>query len=115
MESKHNTTNRLASPTDPFAFDPVKIQIRQELEEFLRDLTLEFPFPEIFEILKRHEFRTRYGNVLPLPNGQYSPLVLKEIHHRILEFLQELRHAFGRRYYSFIENCFQSFTETTLE
>jgi len=96
--------------------DPFEMRIQQEVEEFLRDLTLEYPFPEIFEILRRHEFKDRFGkNVTPLPQKRVSPEVLKEVHHRIDEFLVELRRVFGSRYSGFIAESFRYYTETTIE
>lgn len=96
--------------------DPQQLQIQQEVEEFLRDLTLEFPFPEIFEILRRHEFRDRFGNnVTPLPQKRFENEVLKEIEDRIDAFLENLREAFGMRYRSFIDDSFRYYTETTVD
>jgi hypothetical protein len=96
--------------------DPFQIRIQQEVEEFLRDLTLEFPFPEIFEILRRHEFRDRFGaNVTPFPQKKFDPDVLQEIGGRIELFLLDLRKVFGSRYAGFIDDSFRYYTETTLE
>ena len=98
------------------SLDPLELQIQQEVEEFLRDLTLEYPFPEIFEILRRHEFRDRYGhNVLPLPQKRFCTITLKEINQRIDYFLDELREMFGERYTPFIEESFRYYTETTID
>lgn len=96
--------------------DAQQLQIQQEVEEFLRDLTLEYPFPEIFEILRRHEFKDRYGhNVMPLPQKRFDNDVLKEIQDRIDAFLGNLSQAFGLRYRAFIADSFRYYTETTLD
>lgn len=96
--------------------EPQQLQIQQEVEEFLRDLTLEFPFPEIFEILRRHEFKDRYGhNVTPLPQKRFDNDVLKEIQERIEAFLSNLVQAFGIRYTAFIADSFRYYTETTID
>lgn len=96
--------------------DPLQLQIQQEVEEFLRDLTLEFPFAEIFEILRRHEFRDRYGvNVTPLPHKRFNNDVMKEIQDRIGVFLSDLHMAFGKRYCAFIDDSFRYYTETTVD
>lgn len=96
--------------------DPQQLQIQQEVEEFLRDLTLEFPFSEIFEILRRHEFRDRYGhNVTPLPQKRFDNDVLKEIQDRIEAFLSNLVQCFGMRYTAFIDDSFRYYTETTID
>lgn len=98
------------------AKDPVELLIQQEVEEFLRDLTLEYPFPEIFEILRRHEFKERFGtNVTPFPQKKFSMESMKEIEGRITMFLRELRRTFGSPYFGFIEKSFKFYTETTLE
>lgn len=105
------------SPKDKMTgLDDLETRIQQEVEEFLRDLTLEFPFPEIFEILKRHEFKGRYGsNVTPIPQRKFSPEVMKEIHQRIDAFFGDLKKNFGSRHEPFIQQCFAYYTETTLE
>jgi hypothetical protein len=96
--------------------DPVTLIVQQEVEEFLRDLTLEYPFPEIFEILRRHEFKDRFGkNVTPLPPKKFSSNSLKEIHERILSFLAHLHKTFGPKYRDLILESFRYYTETTLE
>lgn len=96
--------------------DPVEMLIQQEIEEFLRDLTLEYPFPEIFEILRRHEFKDRFGkNVTPLPQKKFETETMKEIHARILMFLRELQKTFGRKYHDFIDKSFRFYTETTVD
>ena len=96
--------------------DPAHMLIQQEVEEFLRDLTLEFPFPEIFEILRRHEFKGRFGkNVMPLPHKKFASDSLKEIESRITDFLLSLNKTFGSRYQEFIANSFRFYTETTVE
>lgn len=100
----------------PLPDDPVALQIEQEVEEFLRDLTLEFPFPEIFETLRRHEFKDRFGSkILPLPAKKISEDNLKEIKVRVTEFLERLSKTFGSRYKKQIESSFRYYTETTFE
>lgn len=100
---------------DPSQAD-IELIIRQEVEEFLRDLTLEYPFPEIFEILRRHEFRDRFGkNVTPLPQKRFQNDSLKEIQERIAKFLMDLRKNFGPKYKETIANSFRFYTETTLD
>lgn len=96
--------------------DPVGFQIQQEVEEFLRDLTLEYPFSEVFEILRRREFQDRFGsNVTPLPQKKFNYASMKEIEGRIQDFLEDLRRTFGRRYYETIEDSFRYYTVTTVE
>lgn len=102
--------------TRPLPSDPIELQIEQEIEEFLRDLTLEFPFPDIFETLRRHEFKDRFGEkILPLRNKKTSEDNLKEIQSRVDEFLHRLFSTFGKRYKDRIEGAFRYYTQTTVE
>ncbi|MDB5038980.1 MAG: hypothetical protein JWQ35_2508 [Bacteriovoracaceae bacterium] len=110
---KKTSKTKLATTTPA---DPVETLIQQEVEEFLRDLTLEYPFPEIFEILRRHEFKDRFGkNVTPLPQKKFAGDSLKEIQDRIGVFLTELQKTFGTKYHSIIDQSFRFYTETTVE
>ncbi len=96
--------------------DPVQLIIEQEVEEFLRDLTLEFPFPEIFEILRQHEFKERFGkNVSPMPQKKFDRGSLSQIRERIDTFLKHLRGQFGLKYYDQIDKSFKFYTETTVD
>jgi|GEM_PF-5989722 len=100
--------------------DPFEVRIQEEVEEFLRDLTLEFPFEAIFETLRRFEFRGRYGpKVIPLPrtiNSQISrEQTLKDVHLEIDRFLKRLEDGFGEKYSHFIQDSFRYYTETTFE
>ncbi|MBN8554922.1 MAG: hypothetical protein J0L93_05705 [Deltaproteobacteria bacterium] len=112
-----STDSKLRETRDPHTgLDPFQIRIQQEVEEFLRDLTLEYPFSEIFETLRRHEFKDRFGkNVTPMPQKRFSSEVLSEIDERISSFLVDLRKVFGSRYSAFIDDSFRYYTETTLE
>ena len=115
MPKKPAKRNVVTRPQDE-GLDAFQMRIQQEVEEFLRDLTLEYPFPEIFEILRRHEFKDRFGtNVTPLPQKRFSPEVLKEIRERIDIFLVDLKKVFGSKYSKFITESFRYYTETTLE
>lgn len=96
--------------------DPVELMIEQEVEEFLRDLTLEYPFPEIFETLRRHEFKDRFGvNVLPLPPRRFHAATLSEIQTRIADFKIKLKQVFGSKHDTSIHRSFKTFTRTTVE
>jgi len=96
--------------------DPIELQIEQEVEEFLRDLTLEFSFPEIFEALRRHGFRDFFGSkVSPFPRHKFDPNRVKDIEQRFEDFLGGLRHTFGARYSEKIIETVREYTRTTLE
>jgi len=96
--------------------DPVELKISQELEEFLKDLTLEFPFPEIFEVLRRHELKDRFGaKIRALPSKRLPESKLKEIDDRVSEYLKELKATYGPNYHGRIEELFKSYTQTTVE
>lgn len=96
--------------------DAFEVRIYEEVEEFLRDLTVEFPFPEIFETMRRHEFRDRFGsNVTPLPRKRCNTQEIKEIDERIGDFLTHLHLDFGENYKDFIQRSFRYYTETTVE
>ncbi len=116
MVSGKTQKPNLARKSDFSTEDPFEERIQQEVEEFLRDLTLEFPFPEIFEILRRHEFRDRFGpKVMPLPQKRVELATLKEIHERIDQFLMSLKDTFGSKYSECIQKSFRYYTETTLD
>lgn len=96
--------------------DPIEVQIDQEVEEFLRDLTLEFPFQEIFETLRRQGFKDKFGKkVFPFPHKRISEDSVKEIEGRVQAFLGDLRKTFGARYLPKIEEAIGFYTEKTLE
>lgn len=99
--------------------DPFKERICDEVEEFLRDLTLEFPFEDIFESLRRFEYKNRYGpKVVPIPkiqNKAGSEPQTKDIRHRIGSFLNRLDEDFGQNYSDYIRQRFRYYTETTWE
>lgn len=96
--------------------DPIAFQIRQEVEEFLRDLTMEFPFPEIFEILRQHEFHARFGHkVSPFPSRKLQKEALAEIKIRIRDFLAQLEKAYGSRNADAIKRAMSFYTVTTVE
>lgn len=96
--------------------DPIELKISQELEEFLRDLTLEFPFPEIFEVLRRHEMKDRFGGkIRAMPTKKLPEDQLKEIQERVAKFLDELKKTYGSRYRDKIEELFKTYTEKTME
>jgi len=96
--------------------DDVLLRIQQEVEEFLKDLTLEFPFSEIFEILRRYEFKDRYGSkVSPMPKKGLSSDGLTAIDQRIRTFFEQLKKEFGSKYVGFIEESFRVYTQTTRE
>lgn len=100
----------------PLPKDPVALQIEQEVEEFLRDLTLEFSFTNIFETLRRYEFKDRFGTkILPMRNRKSSEAHLKEIRDRIDQFLDRLLKTFGSRYKQKIEDSFRYYTQTTFD
>jgi len=102
----------------PLFLDSYELRIQDEVEEFLQDLTLEFPFQEIFETLRRFEFYERYGNkVIPLPKvSAKSPThEMKKIRNRILVFLDKLETDFGQKYAPLIQKSFHYYTETTRE
>lgn len=101
-----------------FSLDPFEIRIQEEVEEFLRDLTLEYPFPSIFETLRRFEFKDRFGrNVVPFPKGEAknSPERLRDIDVRIRVFLAQLRAQFGANYHAAINDSFRFYTQTTVD
>ena len=101
---------------DQAKLDPCELRIQGEVEEFLRDLTLEYPFPEIFEILKRYEVKDRLGpNVTPLHQKKHSAEALKEIQGRVSGFQNDLRKTFGKNYVDFINETFRYYTSTTIE
>ena len=111
QESQNSAGRRASIKSDPF-----RVRIQDEIEEFLRDLTLEYPFTEIFWILRRHEFKGRFGEkVTPLPKKGVCNQALKEIDYRIDEFLETLREVFGKHYYDFIEESFRYYTATTCD
>lgn len=98
--------------------DPFEIRIEEEVEEFLRDLTLEYSFQEIFETLRRYEFRDRFGGkVIPLPRQakKVDDSQLKDIETRIGGFLDQLHEDFGDRYAPTIQKSFRYYTSTTVE
>lgn len=98
--------------------DPFEERIEEEVEEFLRDLTLEFSFPEIFETLRRYEFKDRFGGkVIPLPRREKKLIdsQLKSIESRIHGFLHQLQESFGDRYAPVIEKSFRYYTSTTMD
>jgi hypothetical protein len=112
MRKKRTKPKSQVQSTD----EDIQLMIRQEVEEFLRDLTLEYPFPEIFEILRRHEFKDRFGrNVTPLPQKRFCAEALKEIEDRIGDFLTNLKKTFGPKFESTISDSFRFYTETTLD
>lgn len=98
--------------------DSFRSRIHDEVEEFLQDLTLEYAFQEIFDSLRRFEFKDRFGNkVVPLPK---KPLNLKKtaepgIDERIESFLMHLEDEFGEKYSLAIQESFRFFTATTFE
>ncbi len=101
-----------------FSIDPFEIRIQEEVEEFLRDLTLEFPFPAIFETLRRCEFRDRFsGKILPFPklNAIRASDQIGDIDNRIRIFLAQLRSEFGKNYHLAIEDSFRFYTQTTID
>lgn len=98
--------------------DPFEVRIQEEVEEFLRDLTLEYPFPEIFETLRRCEFKDRFGSkVIPFPktNKVRSESQLRDIELRIEDFLEQLNADFGPSYQAFIQESFRFYTQTTVD
>ena len=100
----------------PTPSDPVELLIQQEIEEFLRDLTLEFPFPDIFETLRRYEFKDRFGaKIKPLPSKRASENQMKEIQARLNDFLDRLFQTFGNKYKSQIEEGLRYYTQTTVD
>jgi len=102
---------KLLRPQDPF-----EMLIQEEVEEFLRDLALEYPFQEVFETLRRFEFIERYGaKVIPLPKRTAlgNEAQLKDIKERINSFLGDLEEQFGPKYGPHIQNSFRFYTETT--
>ncbi len=97
-------------------FDPAAFRIQQEVEEFLRDLSLEFPFPDIFESLRRFEFKERFGGkIVPLPKSQSQSESIREIRERVDEFLAQLRKDYGKKYSDHIEASFRFYTQVTRE
>lgn len=96
--------------------DNIALIIHQEVEEFLRDLTLEYPFPIIFETLRRHGYRERFGaKITPLPDKKLPPESMRELNSRVQDFLGDLRRNFGSKYESQIQESFRFYTQTTLE
>ncbi len=98
--------------------DPFEIRIQEEVEEFLRDLTLEFPFPIVFETLRRFEFRDRYGSkIVPFPKAEARPKAnsIHEIDSRIRIFLTQLRNEFGKNYHNAVTDSFRFYTQTTID
>lgn len=96
--------------------DPFEERIEQEVEEFLKDLTLEFPFQEIFETLKRHEFKGRFGSkVMPFPERRVRSESLKDLKGRIQGFLERLELDYGQKYGPYIQETFRRYSATTLE
>lgn len=98
----------------PEAEDPIELQIQQEIEEFLRDLVLEYPFHAVFDCLRKYEFQDRLGNkILPLPHRKSSGELAKEIRVRIETMLEGLHSHFGSKYSSHIKEAFRYYTQTT--
>jgi hypothetical protein len=96
--------------------DPIELQIDQEMEEFLRDLALEYPFHEIFESLRRHEFKDRFGSkISPLPQRRLAADTQKEIQSRVADFIVQLKTHFGSRYAERVDESFRFYTQTTRE
>jgi len=103
---------RIARPAE--AVDPIELQIQQEIEEFLRDLVLEFPFHAVFDCLRRYEIKERLGqNILPLPHRKSSGEDSKEIRTRIEAMLESLHSHFGSKYSNQIQEAFRYYTATT--
>jgi len=96
--------------------DPIVLQIHQEVEEFLRDLTLEYPFHEIFETLRRQGYEHRFGKkVFPFPRKKTSEDSLREVDQRLKSFLVDLKSTFGQKYAPEIDEAIRFFTDKTLE
>jgi len=113
---KSKSKAKASTSAEEILRDPFKVRIEQEVEEFLKDLTLEFPFSEIFEILRRYEFKDRFGpKVTPFPKKGLSPESLKEIDDRIQNFFGEMKKNFGSKYAEFIADSFKYYTGTTVE
>ncbi len=112
------SVDSLGDAKPSFSIDPFEIRIQEEVEEFLRDLTLEFPFPAIFETLRRCEFRDRFsGKILPFPkaNAIKASNQINDIDARIRIFLAQLRGEFGKNYHLAIEDSFRFYTQTTVD
>lgn len=113
MNSQHQSVTQAS-----LSIDPREIEIQEEVEEFLRELTLEYPFPEVFESLRRYEYRDRYGTkVLPFPKKieVNKSIRVKDIEGKIRGFLRELKGSFGDRYTTFIDDSFRFYTQTTVD
>lgn len=96
--------------------DPFRLRIHEEVEEFLRDLTLEFPFQEIFECLRRYEFKHRHGaKVIPFPRKSSAKNMGKNLETTIDDFLKNLESEFGQKHSKSIQESFKYFTSTTYE
>lgn len=98
--------------------DSFRSRIHDEVEEFLRDLTLEYAFQEIFDSLRRFEFKDRFGNkVVPLSKKSRALKDSTEpgIDERIESFLMHLEDEFGEKYSLAIQESFRFFTATTFE
>jgi len=98
--------------------DPCEMRIQEEVEEFLQDLTLEHPFHDIFECLRRWDFQDRFGpKVIPLPRKvrPFTEEDLRDLSDRIEGFLGRLEDDFGGSYSGFIRDSFRFYTQTTSE
>lgn len=98
--------------------DPFKERIHDEVEEFLRDLALEFPFPIIFELLRKHEFKDRFGSkVVPLPRkrGLEDSQDTKAVQNRMQNFIEDLEKSYGRHHRPTIDQSFKYFSSVTFD
>ena len=104
---------------ETLTLDPFEIRIQEEVEEFLRDLTVEFPFPIVFETLRRFEYRDRFGSkILPFPKSEARKKgsdSIGEVDSRIRIFLAQLKSDFGSNYHLAIQDSFRFYTQTTVD
>lgn len=88
--------------------------IYAEIESYLRDLAFQYHHQTIFEVLKRYEYSSQFGeNVVPMPLHSVSVDDLRIVARKIENLLGFMIEKYGSEYNELILQAFQNFTSTT--